>query len=124
MISDAAGRATAYAIVGLLVASGIAAAPTASGLLQTALEPFIGPFLILAGLLLRWIPLNLNLGPAKPGVTEGLADRGLPGAFLLGVRFAVTFSATSAILFIGSLLPQTSNAWLIVGIGTYLTRSG
>lgn len=176
VISYAAGRATAYATIGLLVAWGIAAAPTTSRLLQTALEPFIGPLLILVGLvLLGWIPLKLSFGPAKPGATEGLADRGLLGAFLLGVLFAVTFCPTSAALFFGSLLPlsltaptqlplyvvyglatavpvavvalavlfgaqagakvvvgvqrwqgplQTANAWLIVGIGAYLTLSG
>jgi cytochrome c biogenesis protein CcdA len=175
VISYAAGRATAYATIGLLVAWGIAAAPATSRLLQTALEPFIGPLLIVVGLvLLGWIPLKLNFGPAKPGATEGLADRGLPGAFVLGILFALTFCPTSAALFFGSLLPlslaaptqlplyvvyglatalpvaivalavlfgaqsgarvvgglqrwqgplQAANAWLIVGIGAYLTLS-
>lgn len=172
----ATGRAVAYVAVGVLVAWGFAAAPQTSRLLQTVLEPFIGPLLILVGLaLLGWIPLRLDFGPAKPGAAEGLADRGLPGAFLLGVLFALTFCPTSAALFFGSLLPlsltapsrlplyviyglataipvaivalailfgaqagarvlggvqrwqeplQTVNAWLIVGIGAYLTLSG
>lgn len=90
----------------MLVAWGIAAAPQTSRFLQTVLEPFIGPLLIVVGLvLLAWIPLRLNFGPAKPGATEGLADRGLPGAFLLGLLFALTFCPTSAALFFGSLLP-------------------
>jgi len=45
------------------------------------------------------IALNLSFGPAKPGATEGLANRGL-----------------------GPL--QKANAWLIVAIGAYLTLSG
>jgi cytochrome c biogenesis protein CcdA len=176
VISYAVGRATAYATIGLLVAWGFAAAPATSRLLQAALEPVIGPLLTVVGLvLLGLIPLHLNFGPAKPGATEGLADRGLPGAFLLGVLFAITFCPTSAALFFGSLLPlsltaptqlplfviyglatalpvalvalavlfgaqkgatlvgglqrwqgvlQTTNGWLIVAIGIYLTLSG
>jgi len=125
VISYAAGRATAYAGIGLLVAWGVAAAPATSRLLQTALEPFIGPLLILVGLvLLGWIPLNLSFGPAKPGAAEGLADRGLPGAFLLGVLFAVTFCPTSAALFFGGLLPLSLTApaqlplYVVYGLAT------
>ena len=176
VVAYATGRAVAYVAVGALVAWGIAAAPQTSRFLQSVLEPFIGPLLILVGLvLLGWIPLRLAFGPAKPGATEGLASRGLPGAFLLGVLFAITFCPTSAALFFGSLLPlsltaptqlplyviyglatavpiaivalavlfgaqagarvlggvrrwqgplQIVNAWLIVGIGVYLTLSG
>ncbi len=106
VLAYATGRALAYVAVGLLVAWGIAAAPLASRLLQAVLEPFVGPLLILVGMvLLGWIPARLNVGPAKPGATEGLAERGLPGAFLLGVLFAITFCPTSAALFFGSLLP-------------------
>ena len=49
--------------------------------------------------------VELNFGPARPGATEGLISWGLPGAFLLGLLFAVTFCPTSAALFFGSLLP-------------------
>jgi cytochrome c-type biogenesis protein len=125
VISYAAGRAAAYATIGLLVAWGVAAAPATSHFLQTALEPVIGPLLIVVGLvLLGWIPLNLSFGPAKPGATEGLANRGLPGAFLLGVLFAVTFCPTSAALFFGSLLPLSLTApaqwplFVIYGLAT------
>ena len=106
VLAYAAGRALAYASVGALVAWGIAAAPQTSAALQRYLGPFAGPLLILVGLvLLGWIPLRVNFGAARPGATEGLADHGLPGAFLLGVLFAMTFCPTSAALFFGSLLP-------------------
>lgn len=127
VISYASGRATAYATIGLLVAWGVAAAPATSRILQSALEPFIGPLLIVVGLvLLGWIPLNLNFGPAKPGATEGLANRGLPGAFLLGALFAITFCPTSAALFFGSLLPLSLTTptqlplFVIYGLATAL----
>jgi cytochrome c biogenesis protein CcdA len=125
VMAYATGRAVAYAAVGVLVAWGIAAAQQTSRLLQTVLGPFIGPLLIIVGLvLLGWIPLRLNFGPAKPGATEGLADRGLPGAFLLGVLFALTFCPTSAALFFGSLLPLSLTAptqlplFVIYGLAT------
>jgi hypothetical protein len=59
------------------------------------------------------------------GATERLADRGLPGAFLL----AVLFGAQAGARLVGGLQRwqgplQTANAWLIVGIGAYLTLSG
>lgn len=111
VLAYATGRAVAYVAVGVLVAWGIAAAPQTSRFLQTILGPFIGPLLIVVGLvLLGWIPLRLSFGAAQPGATEGLANRGLPGAFLLGVLFALTFCPTSAALFFGSLLPLSLTA--------------
>ena len=125
VLAYATGRAVAYVAVGVLVAWGIAAAPQTSRVLQTILAPFIGPLLIVVGLvLLGWIPLRLNFGPAQPGATEGLANRGLSGAFLLGVLFALTFCPTSAALFFGSLLPLSLAApaqfplFVIYGLGT------
>lgn len=122
-----AGRALAYAAIGLIVAWGLAAAPDASQFLQRFLQPFVGPLLIVVALvLIGWIPLRLDFGPARPGSTEGLADRGLPGAFLLGVLFAVTFCPISAALFFGSLMPLAlaSNAALLLivvyGVATAL----
>lgn len=122
-----AGRALAYVAIGLIVAWGLAAAPDASQFLQRFLQPLLGPLLIVVALvLLGWIPLRLDFGPARPGSTEGLADRGLPGAFLLGVLFAVTFCPISAALFFGSLMPLAlaSNAALLLivvyGVATAL----
>jgi cytochrome c-type biogenesis protein len=106
VLSYATGRALAYAIIGLAVAWGLAAAPQASMFLQHALLPFMGPVLIFVGLvLLGWIPLKISFGAARPGSAEGLANCGLPGAFLLGLLFALTFCPISAALFFGSLLP-------------------
>lgn len=106
VLAYAAGRAVAYAVIGVVVAWGLAAAPATSMLLQRFLQPFIGPLLVVvACVLLGWIPLRLDFGPAKPGSVEGLTRYGLAGAFLLGVLFAVTFCPISAALFFGSLLP-------------------
>lgn len=111
VLAYAGGRALAYVAVGLVVMAGLAAAPSASRWLQTTLEPFVGPLLILVGLvILGWLPVPLNFGPAKAGRTEGFASRGLPGAFVLGALFALTFCPTSAALFFGSLLPMAVTA--------------
>lgn len=70
------------------------------------LQPFLRPLLIGVGLvLLGWIPLRLDFGSARSGASEGLVRHGLPGAFLLGLLFAVTFCPISAALFFGSLMP-------------------
>jgi cytochrome c-type biogenesis protein len=127
VVAYSTGRALAYAAIALMVAWGLAAAPEASQFLQRFLQPFLGPLLIVVALvLIGWIPLRLDFGPVRPGSTEGLADRGLPGAFLLGVLFAVTFCPISAALFFGSLMPLalSSNGTLLLivvyGVATAL----
>ncbi len=86
VIAYALGRAAAYAAVGLLVAWGLAAAPELSRILQRVLEPFIGPLLILVGLvLLGWIPVatefrsrptRCNRRPGRVGTARRVPTRG------------------------------------------------
>lgn len=106
VLSYASGRALTYAVIGVLIALGIAAAPQASMWMQQYISPFVGPILVFVGLiLLGWIPLRLSFSAINPDSAEGLARRGLAGAFILGVLFALTFCPISAALFFGSLLP-------------------
>jgi cytochrome c biogenesis protein CcdA len=106
MTAYAAGRAVAYLAIGLAVGWGLAAAPETSRFLQGFLQPVLGPLLIAAGVvLLGWIPLHVDFRPSRTGVAEGLTRQGLPGAFLLGALFALTFCPISAALFFGSLMP-------------------
>jgi cytochrome c biogenesis protein CcdA len=74
-------------------------------------ELLLGPFLIVCGIcLLDLIPLDrVRAGDWFSGFTSGisrrLADKGYPGAFLLGVIFALSFCPFSAVLFFAMLVP-------------------
>lgn len=126
-VAYATGRAAVYVIIGLLLALGLAAAPTVSTFLQTQLLPFVGPLLIVVALvLLDWIHLPLDFGFHNQKAAGRLASLGLLGEFLLGMLFALTFCPVSAALFFGTLLPLAVASPLpiplfaVYGIGTAL----
>ncbi|HPB31967.1 MAG TPA: aromatic aminobenezylarsenical efflux permease ArsG family transporter [Candidatus Sumerlaeota bacterium] len=105
-ISYTLGRAFAYVLVGVLVVSSLLSAPHLSHFLQKYMNRFLGPLLILVGMvLLEMIPLM----PSGSGMTDKLKKRmenwGIAGAFGLGVIFALSFCPISAALFFGSLIP-------------------
>jgi cytochrome c-type biogenesis protein len=122
-----AGRMITYvALSGILVAS-LLSLPEVAYWLQTRMNQFLGPILIVAGLLmLGVIPLRLP--------STGLSDRlrakaetwGAGGAVALGVLFALSFCPVSAAIFFGSLIPLAvqANSTLalpsVYGIGTAL----
>ena len=100
------GRALVYTLIGLLLALGLAAAPTLSHFLQSSLLPFLGPILILVALvLIGWLTLPLDFGFNGSGTASRLARHGLLGELLLGMLFALSFCPVSAALFFGTLLP-------------------
>jgi cytochrome c biogenesis protein CcdA len=70
------------------------------------MNKILGPILILVGMFLLEM---LTLSFASPGLSEKMqfriATRGVWGAGLLGVIFALSFCPVSAALFFGSLLP-------------------
>jgi len=123
----AVGRAAVYALIGLLIGRGLASAPELSVTLQNEVGPFMGPVLILVGLvLLGWISLPVNFSVAGHATASRLAAFGVLGEFLIGALFALTFCPVSAALFFGALLPLalSSTAPLLplvaYGIGTAL----
>lgn len=124
-LAYAGGRATIYIVIGLLVTWGLAAAPSVSSFLQQNVAPFIGPLLILVGLvLLGWLALPIRFGMSSHSAAERLVRLGFLGEFLLGMVFALTFCPVSAALFFGTLLPlavAAPIAWpalLVYGIAT------
>lgn len=100
------GRALAYLLVAALLAAGLAGAPGVSGVLQRVLPPFLGPLLVLVGMVLTGLlapGFSVNLVSA--GMQARFAHRGPLGAAILGFLFAMSFCPVSAALFFGSLIP-------------------
>lgn len=105
------GRVLVYVALAAAVVASVLATPAASLWLQTHLPLFLGPLLMLVGMIL----LRL-LAPELRGV--GVGDRlrawvdrlGLVGAAVLGGVFALSFCPVSAALYFGSLLPLAVRA--------------
>jgi cytochrome c-type biogenesis protein len=120
------GRVTAYVALGVMVAGGMLSAPGLSAILQRWMNAILGPILVFAGMVL----LGLLVFKAGAGSVRGArrkeraAQGGVPGAFLLGGLFALSFCPISGALFLGSLVPLavTHNAPvffpLLYGVGT------
>jgi len=94
--------------------------------LQKYGEIILGPFLIIIGILmLDLIKFNFSQKNDKLGaLKEKLASKGLIGAFLLGVVFALAFCPFSAVLFFGMLIPlaiQAGDGFVIPAIFAFAT---
>ena len=121
------GRMLVYVVLAALLVASVLSSPSLSLWLQTNLNKFLGPLLIVVGMILLGL---LTLELRGTGISERLRQRvdrlGLAGAGLLGLVFALSFCPVSASLFFGSLLPLavSSESTLVVpavyGIGTGL----
>ncbi len=98
------GRATAYAVMGSVLAGGLLTAPAISHALEKYMNLLLGPLLVLVAMVLLKL-LNIPVPRIGGNVMKRLENTGAGGAFLLGVVFALSFCPTSAALFFGSLLP-------------------
>jgi len=106
-----AGRTVAYiAVASVIVIFGMNMQVIALSL-QHYGELLLGPFLLICGLFLLdlfhldRIPGADRLSGTMAGLSSRLAGKGYPGAFLLGVIFALSFCPFSAVLFFGMLIP-------------------
>lgn len=103
----AAGFASAYAALGILLSWGLASAPHTSEVLQTYLTRLLGPLLVVAGMLMA----GLLGGSGTPALRERLSARlgrrawGSWIAFPAGMLLALSFCPASAAIFFGVLLP-------------------
>ena len=98
------GRVLTYVVLGFIVVKGLLAVPSVANFLQHSINKFIGPILILIGLLLlNVIKLNFSFGVKHEKFQEFAQTSNFLGAFLLGVIFALSFCPVSAALFFGSL---------------------
>lgn len=121
------GRGLSYVLVAGLIYFGLSKFQVAL-LFQGNGEKLLGPILIVLGLImLNVIKLNfLTGGSLQEKLSEKFKDKGLWGALLLGMLFALAFCPYSGALFFGILVPLTlkSEAGLslpfIFSIGTGL----
>ncbi len=121
------GRMFSYAILGILIIKSVLAVPEAAQFLQKYVVKAMGPILILTGLvLLEVIKLKFSGFILSEKHRNALVEAGAPGAFMLGVFFALAFCPISAALFFGSLIPLALSHKMgiilpfIYGIGTGL----
>ncbi len=101
------GRMFSYSVLGvLIIAAGLELAATSS-FLQNIGEPFLGPLLIILGVIMLKIDrVSFGRGGGRLASIGGkVAAWGLIGAFLLGAIFALAFCPFSAILYFGVLIP-------------------
>jgi len=122
-----AGRALTYVLVGALVVTSILSVPSVSFFLQQRMNQILGPVLVLIGAgILGWIPFRLPSTGFTDALRERVVGRGLLGAGVLGILFALSFCPVSAGLFFGGLLPLaiSSHSRIVLpavyGIGTGL----
>lgn len=104
----ALGRAFSYTLVALILFFGASKFHIARFLNQNG-EKFLGPILIIIGLiLLNVIRLDfMNKWGSTQGLAEKFQDKGLLGSFLIGILFALAFCPYSGVLYFGMLIPMT-----------------
>ena len=122
-----AGRAALYVALSVILTTGLAAAPGVSHFLQSYINTFIGPLLVLIGMvILDLVSLPLPGWNISSSLTERFNSGSPWASFALGMLFALSFCPVSAGLFFGGLLPLIISADLFValpllyGIGTGL----
>lgn len=93
------GRVLAYTVLGAMVVASLLSAPGLAVWLQKYLNLFLGPLLILVGMvLLGLIELPMSSGQSMQKLHEKFEKLGMVGAGLLGLLFALSFCPVSAAL--------------------------
>lgn len=102
------GRATSYTLVGIILFFGASKFHLARFLNQNG-EKFLGPLLIIIGLImLNFIKLKfLGKSNFQEKFAEKYKKNGYLGSFLLGLVFALAFCPYSGALYFGILIPMT-----------------
>lgn len=102
------GRAFSYTLIGVVLYFGASKFHLAKFLNQNG-EKFLGPLLIIIGLImLNVIKFNfMGKSNFQEKLSERFRGRGMLGAFLIGVVFALAFCPYSGALYFGMLIPMT-----------------
>ncbi len=121
------GRSLAYVTVASILAAGLTSVPALSLALQKYLMLFMGPLLIMLGLLLLgWLGSMRSITIGNQAMHQRLAKAGPLGALLLGGVFALSFCPASAWLFFGGLVPLSVQSGshvllpVVFGVGSAL----
>lgn len=121
------GRMVAYVLIAAILVASLLSVTQVSVFLQRYMNKLLGPVLILVGMiLLELISFNLPGFGVSERTQKRIESRGLLGAGLLGVLFAMSFCPVSAGLFFGILIPlslkhESSLALpAVYGVGTGL----
>jgi cytochrome c biogenesis protein CcdA len=102
----ALGQVLTFIVLAMVLVQGLLSMPLVSLWLQKNLTQFLGPLLILVGMvLLEMLPLPLPRGKLKQWVQSHGETGGLWGAALMGIIFALSFCPKTAALFFGGLVP-------------------
>jgi len=124
----AAGRSVMYAAIASLIVYAGANTRPVSFFIQEYGGKLLGPLLVVVGVgMLDLVRIDLFKGSkALESLQANVAGKGLLGAFLLGMLFALAFCPISAVLFFGMLIPlavKSGDAVLlpaVFGLGTGL----
>ncbi len=102
------GRAFSYTILGIILFFGASKFQISRFFNQNG-EKFLGPLLIIMGLImLNVIRLNfLGKSNLSQKLSEKFQNKGLLGSFMIGVIFALAFCPYSGALYFGMLIPIT-----------------
>ena len=102
------GRGFSYTSIGFALYFGASKFHIARFFNQNG-EKFLGPLLIIIGLImLNIIKLNfLGKSNFQEKLSEKFKDKGLLGSFFIGIVFALAFCPYSGALFFGMLIPMT-----------------
>jgi len=104
------GRILAYMLIGALVMTGLLSAPGIAHFLQEKLPIFIGPLMIVSGLLLlEYISLaSLGLKLDSNKALALLQKSGYLGSLVLGLLFALSMCPVGASIFFGPVLASST----------------
>lgn len=110
------GRMFAYVALAAIVVKGLLSVPSLAHFLQGSMNRFLGPVLLLVGLVLLGM-VRLPIPSVTPGrrLERLFFKGGFSASLVMGVVFALSFCPISAALYFGSLIP------LAVDHGSYLT---
>jgi len=107
----ALGRMITYVVLGVFLVSSAQSIPVVANFLQRYMNIILGPLLFFLGVvLLDLLPVTFGGISILANRLQGLVEnRGIWGAGILGIVFALSFCPVSAALFFGSLFSLAVN---------------